>query len=263
MDLKELHEKEKHDNHKRHPWEQARVNFVFKKIKKYLEQSSNIVFLDIGCGDTYVAEYLSEKIPSSSFYCVDNVFSNSQLEYYTNKYANKKIQVFKTIEDAVSQIDSEISFVLMLDVLEHVEKDFDFLKQVHDTKKITENSKLILTVPAFQNLFTSHDSLLGHYRRYTNRSLKQLMQNVGFKTTNIGYFFTALLLPRLLLKLKENYIVPKAESTAISTWSKGNLITSIIKNILIFDFSVTSILEKIGIKIIGLSNYIVCKKRVS
>lgn len=263
MDLKELAESEKDIKNKRHPWEQARVNFVYKKIKKYLDPSSDTIFLDIGCGDTYVAEYLLEKIPSSSFYCVDTAFTTSQLEFYSKKYTNKNIKVFNKIEDAIHKIDSNISFVLLLDVIEHIEQDLSFLKHVNSMTKLTENSKMIITVPAFQSLFTNHDEILGHYRRYTNKSLNLLIEKAGFKAVGIGYFFTSLLLPRFLIKIKEKFNKPKITSTSVSTWNKGNLISCIFKNILIFDFSVTSILEKLNIKLFGLSNYIVCKKHVS
>ena len=91
MDLKELIEQKKSKRNSRHPWEQARLEFIYKIVKKHLNHNSTPVFLDIGCGDTFVAEQLIERIPNCTFYCIDNAFTEKQLLYYSKKYKNIKI----------------------------------------------------------------------------------------------------------------------------------------------------------------------------
>ena len=85
MDLKELIEQKKTKKNSRHPWEQARLEFIHKKVKIHLNHNNAPIFLDIGCGDTYVAEQLIERIPNATFYCIDNAFTEKQLIYYTKK----------------------------------------------------------------------------------------------------------------------------------------------------------------------------------
>ncbi|PKQ46734.1 class I SAM-dependent methyltransferase [Confluentibacter flavum] len=259
MDLKELSEQKKNKN-SRHPWEQARLEFIHKKIIKCLDLNKALVFLDIGCGDTYVAEQLMVRIPNSTFYCIDNAFTEKQLLFYSKKYKNSKIKVFNNLKEAITQIESEISFILILDVMEHVKYDVEFLVQIEKLDQFNSKSKMLITVPAFQSLFTHHDVILGHYRRYTNRSLENATLKAGLKTVQKGYFFSSLLVPRYILKLRELIFKPKANTTAIASWNKGLPITILYKNILILDFSITTFLEKIHLKPIGLSNYIICKK---
>lgn len=263
MDLMELTEQKKDKRNSRHPWEQARLEFIYKKVKKYLEPNNTVIFLDIGCGDTFVAEQLIERIPNSHFYCIDTAFTKKQLLHYSKKYENINIMVFNNLNEATLQVESEISFVLILDVIEHVKNDVNFLVQIEQLKQFNSISKILITVPAFQSLFTHHDYLLGHFRRYTNKSLEFVTLKSGLQTIQKGYFFTSLLLPRFILKISELIFKPKSQSTSISKWSKGKLITILYKNILILDFLITSFIEKIHLKPIGLSNYIICKKRVS
>jgi trans-aconitate methyltransferase len=263
MDLKELTEQKKTKKNSRHPWEQARLEFIHKKVKKHLNHNNAPIFLDIGCGDTYVAEQLIKRIPNGTFYCIDNAFTEKQLIYYSKKYRNIKIKVFKNLKEATAQIKSNISFVLILDVMEHVKNDVDFLTQIAELEQFDSKSKILITVPAFQCLFSHHDNVLGHYRRYTNTSLEAVTIKSGLQTIHKGYFFTFLLLPRTILKIKELIIKPNSQSTSIAKWTRGSLLSNLYKNILILDFSITSFLEKIRLKPIGLSNYIICKKPVS
>lgn len=238
MDLKEL---AKYNEKSRHPWEQSRLEFIHRKVNKHLDSNNTApVFLDIGCGDTYVAEQLIERIPNCSFYCIDNAFTETQLLYFSKKHRNTKIKVFNKLEEVIDQIDSEISFILILDVLEHVKNDVDFLVQINQLEQFNSESKILITVPAFQSLFTHHDYLLGHYRRYTNKTLEAVTLKSNLQTIHKGYFFTSLLLPRFILKIKELIIKPNSESTLITKWTNGVLITKLYKNILILDFLITS-----------------------
>lgn len=262
MDLTELSEHKKDENYSRHPWEQARLEFVYSQIKKQLYQNNSPVFLDIGCGDTYVAEQLLKKIPHASFYCVDTAFTDKQLQSYSEKYSHKSIQVFNNLDKAMLELNKEISFVLALDVMEHVEDDIAFLNTIYNIKNVTKNTNILLTVPAFQSLFTNHDVVLGHFRRYSNNTLEKVIKEAKLQTVAKGYFFASLLIPRLLIKIRENIFKPTAQNTSVSKWNHGKLITRVYKNILIFDFLATSFLEKWYLKPIGLSNYIVCKKPV-
>lgn len=260
MDLVELKATGKIENENRHPWEQARSVFVANQIRKRFKSDEAMTILDIGCGDTYVAETLLKDFPNSKFYCIDIAFTPELMAHYTEKYKDTNIFVYTDMNDAVADIENEISFILLLDVVEHIEEDVSFLKQVHQLNHVTKNTNLFITVPAFQSLFTNHDTLLGHYRRYTNVNLKRTLKTAGFKSDSLGYFFTSLLLPRILEKAKERMFGIKNDSTDLSVWDKGEGVTSMVKNVLVLDTKITAIFEKLGIKIIGLSNYIICKK---
>jgi SAM-dependent methyltransferase len=64
-------------------------------------------------------------------------------------------------------------FIIALDVLEHIEDDSTALKWM--VEHLNEGGLLICTVPAYQWLFTKHDQVLNHFRRYTKTSLRNLI----------------------------------------------------------------------------------------
>ena len=55
----------------------------------------------------------------------------------------------------------------MLDVIEHVEDDVAFVRDVVDGLAGPETGWVLVSVPAYQSLFSAHDRALKHYRRYS------------------------------------------------------------------------------------------------
>ena len=76
--------------------------------------------------------------------------------------------------------------IICSEVLEHVEKDEDAIKEFHRTLK--ENGKLFLSVPANPKLWDKSDEWAGHKRRYTKEQLINLLKLNGFKIINIHYW---------------------------------------------------------------------------
>lgn len=245
----------------RHPWETARLNVIYKLLEAYSPSidDSHLNILDLGCGDTFIAENLSGRFINSKIYAIDNAFNEKYINELNIKYRAKSI----IISNSTDIINEEIHIILLLDVIEHIEDDVAFLKDLLSKPFITENTKIFITVPAYNSLFTSHDIFLKHYRRYNNKTLIHNLNDAGLNVAASGYFFSFLLLPRILQKLKEKILKPDVkQEEGIGNWNKGNLLSSLIKNILLTDFLITDLFNKIGLKIPGLSNFAVCKKSV-
>ena len=122
----------------------------------------------------------------------------------------------------------------------------------------------LIAVPAFQSLFCSHDDFLGHYRRYTNKSLKVNLAEAGLNVFKIGYFFFSLLPIRIIEVIKESIIKPssKINATGLTKWEGSKTKSIFLKNILLLDISIAFTLKKIGINMVGLSNYAICRRSV-
>lgn len=75
--------------------------------------------------------------------------------------------------------------IVMHDVLEHIEDDAAAARHLRGLLK--PGGRLIISVPALQSLFGHHDVLLGHYRRYTKRSLARVLEPY-FRIRQIRYF---------------------------------------------------------------------------
>lgn len=86
----------------------------------------------------------------------------------------------------------------LFDVLEHIEDDQAFCAELF--RILQPNGKLVVTVPAFQSLYSGFDREVGHYRRYTTRRLETTLQKAGFTIERSGYLFHSLWLPAWLIR---------------------------------------------------------------
>lgn len=246
----------------RHPWERARKKVVVDLIRQHVATSAESkTFLDIGCGDTWLVEQLSQVFPESKFIAVDIAFNEQLLGKLQRKFEGTNIEVFGDLNSALKDREAKIDAILLLDVIEHIADDVSFLQNLsQDFSRITQDTLYFITVPAFQFLFCEHDRFLGHYRRYTNTTLRVHTLQAGLKCVSIGYFFSLLLLPRLASTLVEKFRPRATQPTGVANW-KGTCLDGVISSVLYLDYKLSSLLNRINIRLPGLSNYIICQKK--
>jgi SAM-dependent methyltransferase len=80
----------------------------------------------------------------------------------------------------------EFELVLALDVLEHVEDDLGALVELR--RVASSEGLLLITVPAYQWLWTEHDVQLHHVRRYTLPALRGRVLDAGWGLVHATYF---------------------------------------------------------------------------
>lgn len=260
MDIKEFNVKTKDNEKRNHPWEMARLELVKDLLNPYLrDKESNKNVLDIGCGDVYFISEFCKTHKNFKPFAVDIAFTDEIISGLKKEYDEScSIEYYKDVND-VSLEGGKANLIFLLDVIEHIEDDIAFLKQVISLPYIDNDTLFLITVPAFNGLFCNHDTWLGHYRRYTKKMLREHIEEAGIKEVKAGYFFFSLLLPRIIQKMVEKP-TNKENVEGIGNWDKGKLFTSLYKSILLIDYYTTKGLSKIGIKLPGLSTYIICKK---
>lgn len=96
------------------------------------------------------------------------------------------------LPDGLPKFGELFDLVVMLDVLEHIADDRASLLRIKTL--LRDGGYLLLTVPAFQSLWSHHDELLNHHRRYRRRGLVGLLRDCGFRTVKATYF-NSLLFP--------------------------------------------------------------------
>lgn len=92
------------------------------------------------------------------------------------------------LPDNIPIPNKSFDLVTMVDVLEHIDDDAGSLSAVNSLLKDT--GYILITVPAFQSLWSVHDEVHHHKRRYRKRQLTQLIEQSGFKIQYISYFNT-------------------------------------------------------------------------
>lgn len=88
--------------------------------------------------------------------------------------------------------------VAMFDVLEHVQDDRMALRNIRE--KLNSGGYILLTVPAYRMLWSEHDELAHHKRRYTKGELERVVRDAGFTVLRASYFNTLLFLPILAIR---------------------------------------------------------------
>jgi SAM-dependent methyltransferase len=94
--------------------------------------------------------------------------------------------------------------VAALDVVEHIDDDVATIAAL--ARRLKQGGRLLVTVPAHQWMWSAHDVVNHHKRRYSKRALKTLFESSPLRLDSIGYF-NSLLFPvavaeRLASKLR-------------------------------------------------------------
>ena len=143
----------------------------------------------------------------------------------------------------------KFDFILLMDVIEHIEDDYEFIKDIKQYLK--PNGIILITVPAFQFVYGIHDKELSHYRRYNFKQLKKVLETNEIYVKKWNYFYLSLLLVRIFTKNK---------SLKVNTWKEeeNSNKTRLIRFILNLDYSILKALSKVHIHIGGLSLIAIC-----
>lgn len=128
-----------------------------------------------------------------------------------------------------------LAAVGLFDVIEHIEDDKRFLQSIRSL--LCGEGRLYATVPAYQFLWSGHDIVAGHYRRYSLAEICSLLEAAGFEVEFASYFFRPLPLPILLLralpfKLGFRTKTPEATQRHRDHASSNNALSSFLRRLL-------------------------------
>jgi SAM-dependent methyltransferase len=107
--------------------------------------------------------------------------------------------------------DGTFDLIVTSDVLEHVRDDGLGLTEMHRVAK--PDARLVLTVPAYQWLWSRHDDSHHHFRRYTKRRLAEVAAANGWTPILATYFNSLLLAPIACVRLFQRIRPPEDETT--------------------------------------------------
>lgn len=89
--------------------------------------------------------------------------------------------------------DASFDLLLATDVIEHIEKDDVALRELR--RVVAPAGRLLITVPAYQWLWSHHDDTHHHFRRYTLPRLRAVVTGSGWRVDRATYFNSLLLAP--------------------------------------------------------------------
>ena len=85
--------------------------------------------------------------------------------------------------------ERSFDLIALLDVLEHVENDQKLILELKPLLK--KGGMFLLTVPAYQWLWSAHDEVLGHFRRYSRSDIKEKLVDLGLRIKYSTYIISS------------------------------------------------------------------------
>jgi len=182
------------------------LRFFYDEVRNKLKNdTSKIKVLDVGCGVGTMAFYFSslgmnvEAIDVSGRAIDICNQAKKQLSFKNINFSKKLLQ------KGVGKYD----LVLTSEVIEHIENEKEFLGNIHSQLK--DSGLLYLTTPLKENLLYSlgfykkFDLEVGHLRRYTVKSIQDVLEKNGFRV--LQYRRVEGLLRNLLFTTKLGFII--------------------------------------------------------
>ncbi len=121
--------------------------------------------------------------------------------------------------------DASVDAVVMLDMLEHVKDDLGALREVR--RVLRPGGVAILTVPAYQFLYSSWDEYNEHFRRYTARGLARTARAAGLEVERSSYWNKISVPAAILLRWRDRLLGTKLkdlEFPPVPNWVNAALI---------------------------------------
>lgn len=180
----------------KHWWFTARRIIIDKVLKVHFPDRKNAKILEVGCGSGGNLELLSNF----------GIVHAMELDEYCIEIADKRnichVKHGSLPDDL--PFDEKFELICMFDVLEHIDDDQKALKTVSES--LGDKGVLLITVPAYSFLWSSHDVALNHKRRYVKKRLVDILANAGLRSVYSTYFNTFLMPVVLLVRVFNNFV---------------------------------------------------------
>ena len=178
---------------KEHWWFVVRQKIILQFLKKYVQKQPAGI-LNIGAAGGASSQWLS---------ALGKVVSIETEPFFINHLKEQHIDVINSSVTDMPFEDNSFDLVCAFDVIEHVADDAVAMKEMERVCK--PGGIICITVPAFKMLWSDHDIVNGHFRRYTRRSLLLLGEiSPGIKNEEARYFNSLLFVPILVARKMSN-----------------------------------------------------------
>jgi SAM-dependent methyltransferase len=190
----------------RHWWYQGRRR-VLERVLERLGLPEHARILDAGCGSG------RNMVELARYGVVTGVeLSGTSVELARERGAGE------VLEGSVMNMpfdEGAFDLTVSLDVIEHLQDDVGALRELRRVTK--PGGALLVTVPAYQWLWSGHDVINHHHRRYSRRTLLAAAESGGWRLESSTHFNSLLLPAAILLRALERF-KPSTTKSSLDLW---------------------------------------------
>jgi dolichyl-phosphate beta-glucosyltransferase len=169
-----------------HWWFRSKAALVASALRRHAAHCADRRLVDVGAGAGGTTTLLG--LPPRQLISIDG--SEVLCRQARRRHA---LLTAVAMAEAIPLRDGAAGMVTLLDVIEHLDRPEDVLREVR--RVLASDGRLVVNVPAHSWLWSSADVYLGHRRRYTRRLLRQQLQDSGFRIVWLSHVFSWLVLP--------------------------------------------------------------------
>jgi SAM-dependent methyltransferase len=189
-------------------WFVSRRAIILRVLRAHLGVQQDRQILDVGCGAGGMLPMLAE------LGTVEGLEPDgASVEHAHETFAGFTVRQGRLPEDIPA--DARFDVVTAFDVIEHIEDDLSAVVAMRHAAR--SHGTVVVTVPALPWLWSEHDDLNGHHRRYTEATLRSVLTRAGLHVRHLSHYNTALLPAvagaRLVQRLRP---APEATSSDLS-----------------------------------------------
>jgi SAM-dependent methyltransferase len=179
-----------YDYERNHWWFRARNKILINLIQKYRNQEPPDI-LNIGAATGYTSQLMEStgKVTSVEYDLETYHFIRDELK-------------LNAVQGSVLKLpfnDESFDIVCAFDIVEHVKDDKTAVSEM--IRVCRKNGLILITVPAFQFLWSNHDIINHHFKRYRRFEIKKLFSDTGTDRIYLSYFNCILFLPVVIARL--------------------------------------------------------------
>src|SRR5438067_3651778 len=164
-----------------HWWFRGRRDVVRGVLAQQLgAPNGGLELFEVGCGTGAMLEIL---YPYGTVGAID--MSAQAVEHCRQQHPGvADVHVGRVPDDLPAP--GTVDVIAAFDVIEHIDDDVGALRSIRAA--LRPGGRLVCTVPAFQFLWSAHDVVNHHHRRYRKRLLTTRLREAGFELERVSYF---------------------------------------------------------------------------
>jgi SAM-dependent methyltransferase len=196
------YELQTHRAEDRHWWYRGRRR-VLERVIEGLRLPARARILDAGCGSGRNMVELARHGPVTGVELSE-----------TSVQVARSRETGEVISGSVLEMpfaSDSFELAVCLDVIEHLDDDLAALRELR--RVVAPGGSLLVTVPAYPWLWSGHDEINHHHRRYTDGSLRAVAERAGWQPVRSTHFNSLLLPVAILLRILDRFSKKTTESS--------------------------------------------------